>query len=275
MNGALASRGRALVVAWPGRQARWRAFELSGRALTEWRALPGECAGVELDTDHRLWIADPAFARVRCVNLFGNELCTLRARASAPRDGLGTLADPRGLCCAGDGDPLRLWLVQGGLRRGAVQLFDESGRARLRLRSLGDAREPFRNARRVRAAGRYVWVLETLARRVQVFRDGDFHFAFQVRERGEPQPLSAIALYEDGSGVVCTDGAAPGLLRIGRSGNVREALSAPVEGACDMALLDGVDPSSARVALLDREGLRVRAFDAAGVCQGEIEELAG
>jgi hypothetical protein len=281
VSGSLAARGRTLYVAWPGRPARWRAFDVSGRALTPWTALASgggggaNCAGLEVDADHRLWIADPEHALVRCVNVFGNQLAALRAWPRAPRDGLGTLAEPLGIACAGDGDPLRLWLAQGGVRRAAVQLLDESGRARARLRSLGDPREPFHGARRVRAAGRYVWVLETLARRVQVFRDGEFHFAFQVRERAAAAPLASLALFEDGSGVVCTAGEAARLVRIGRSGNVRGAVCDDVAAPADVALLDGFDPASARIALLDRDGLRVRAFEAAGRCVGAIEELVG
>ncbi|TAJ10733.1 MAG: hypothetical protein EPO68_14935 [Planctomycetota bacterium] len=281
MSGSLAARGRTLYVAWPGCPARWRAFEVSGRALTPWMALEAGaagragCAGLDVDADHRLWIADPEHALVRCVNLFGAQLAALRAWPSAPRDGLGTLSEPLGLACAGDGDPLRLWLAQGGVRRAAVQLLDESGRARARLRSLGDPREPFRGARRVRAAGRYVWVLEALARRVQVFRDGEFHFAFQVRERGAVAGLASVAVFDDGSGVACTAGDAARLLRIGRSGNVRGVLCEDVEAPSDVALLDGFDPHGARIALLDRDGLRVRAFEAAGRCVGAIDELVG
>lgn len=281
MSGSLAARGRTLYVAWPGRVARWRAFDLSGRALTAWTALDAPrggragCAGFDVDADHRLWIADPEHALVRCVNVFGSQLAALRAWPDAPRDGLGTLVEPQAIACAGDGDPLRLWLAQGGVRRAAVQLLDETGRARARLRSLGDPREVFRGARRVRAAGRYTWVLESLARRVQVFRDGEFHFAFQVRERAEAAVLVSAAVFDDGSGVVCTGGAQPRLLRIGRSGEVRAALCEELEGPADVALLEGTDPARARIAVLDCDGLRVRAFEVAGRCIGAIDELVG
>jgi hypothetical protein len=290
--GSLAARGETLYVAWPGRVARWRAFDLGGRALTPWMELAAgpsglsACAGLEVDPDHRLWFADPANAQVRCVNLFGQELSALRAWPTAPRDGLGTLQEPLGVGCAELGDPLRLWVCQGGARRSSVQLLDEAGRAHLRLRSLGDPRGVFEGARRVRAAGRWVWVLETQARRIQVFRDAEFHFAFQVpggasgAARRSALPLVSCAVFDDGSGVVCTDAQVPALLRIDRAGHVRGVLAeacaepAQLEGPCDLALLGSTDPARARVALLDRDGLRVRAFGLEGTCHGAIEELA-
>jgi hypothetical protein len=88
-HGSLCLRNGVLYVGRHAQTAHVAAYDLDGNALGIGFSVRGPgggraaAAGIAVDDDHRVWVADAANGRVRAFTLFGRELAGLRASAAA------------------------------------------------------------------------------------------------------------------------------------------------------------------------------------------------
>jgi len=260
--GCLASTGSALHVGWHARAAHVRPFDWSGRALGPGFSFLGArrgrsaLAGLAVDRDQRVWVADAAEECARGFNLFGRELARIE---------LG--ARPRGVCAVGEGDLRALWIAAGELRRTSVRLIGADGAPLAQLRSEGEPRASFRGARRIAELGEWLYVLEPELARIQVFRRGEHEWNVPLASAAWSARPTCFAALRDDLFAVGWAGDRRGLELIDGAGRVLRGL-APA-GAALGAVLDpsdlalGRDPADGteRVAVLDCEGARLQSFD--------------
>jgi hypothetical protein len=292
MQGALALHRGLLWIGRHEKTAHVRAFDLDGRALgpgfsfRDERAGRSEVSGLAIDDERRLWVADRAAGLVRCFTVFGREVLTLGPGLDGDtRDTLGVAAAPVGVAVRGDADDLVLLVASGGRRRYALQLYELTDNAPGRvawLRSGGDPHGRFDGLRGVSWRDDHVYAAEAGAGRVQVFRDGDFHFAFRVAGRpGARFEPTAVAPLRDGRLVVAHGGANGGVLLCDRSGALLRVLAEAGSGEgqlfepADVVVAEGGDDRETRVVVIDRDGDRVQVFTLDGRCFGAFEDLTG
>ncbi|MEM7516077.1 MAG: hypothetical protein AAF368_04020, partial [Planctomycetota bacterium] len=171
--GALALAGGVLYAGRSRKRPEVRSYDLDGHPLpTRFEFGPhGECdsaslAGIAVDADRKLWIADPASGFVRSFSVFGAEGASLGSQASAS-DEFGALGRPVDVAATGEDLEARLLVASSGARRHALQRFDAEGRCELSLRPLGDPEGLFGGIAGVASLGRYLYVCEETAERVQ------------------------------------------------------------------------------------------------------------
>ncbi len=283
MHGSLALRYGVLYVGRHAKTARVGAFDLDGHRLGREFTFRDEAAGrsaaagLAVDDDRRIWIADTPANRVRCFNLFGREIGGVEG---------GGARGPVGVAAVGGSDGLRLYVAARGRVGHAVRVFDERGAEIGALRSLGSPGRGFERVTAIARRGTRVWVAEGGARRVQVFRDDEFLFAFELATpRGavaaEPRGIAPLA---DGRVVVAEAGAdgtgragsalrvysASGALEqtLAEHGTGEGAVQEPIDVVADADAPPEEDESETRVAVLDRDGERVQVFTLAGRCYG-------
>ena len=289
-DGSLCLHSGVLYVGRHEQTAHVRPYDLDGRALAagfSFRGPHGEpCSidGLDVGGDHEIWIADGVSSRVRAFNIFGSERTSfgglVRDREDA-RGTLGTLADVALLADDdGDDDPL-LVVASGGRRRHAVQIFDVEGRCIESLRPQGSSQSHFHGATRIAAHGRWLYVCERSAGRVQVFRDRDFHFEFRVPvQAGHFEPVAAAPL-GDGRLLIATAGPDSALLLVDAAGRLLRVLAqrghdhGQVTEPGDVAVEVGRSDHEVRAAVIDRDGERVQVFTLEGRCHGELDVLPG
>lgn len=293
MQGSLCIRNGILYVGRHELTAHVRAYDLEGRALGpgfSFRSEGGEPAsvsGLDVDRDHQIWIADSAAMRVRAFSLFGRSCGGFGSAAERPRhpDGEDPSGDLRGLCdvCVVPGeDEDALLAVCGGARRHGLQLFRADGRCFASLRPQGNPDGRFHGLRRAAVRGTWIYACEARAGRVQVFRDGEFHFLFKVpvRPGGRFEP-AALAPLSDGRMVLATGGEQAGLLLLDSDGRLVRVLaqrgreSGEVFEPEDVVVEDAPEHGASRVAVLDCDGERVQVFTVEGRCYGAVEDLPG
>jgi len=284
------SRG-VLYVGVQAMTAHVRAFDLDGEPLEagfSFRAPDGGRAavsGLALDEDHRLWVADAASRSLRAFTLFGAEVASVAGVASERGDGSdrrGELGVPVDVVTWGSDEAQELCVASGGERRHALQMLSPLTGRGASLRSLGDPNGRFRGLRRVARSGRFTWVCEPGAGRVQVFRDGEFHFQFRLPVAGgaafEPR---AVALLADGRAVLAHGGEHSALLLVDASGRLLAHLAAAgdEEGSVrepnDVVVEPGADDRATRVAVIDSDGERIQVFTLGGRCYGSFASLPG
>lgn len=301
MQGSLALHDGVLYVGRHAKTAHVAWYDLGGRLLCRGfsfrdpRLTHATASGIAVDADRRIWVADTPADRVRCFNVFGTEIGGFGgppADGAEPRatDVEGRIAAPVGVSVEGGSEELRLTVALGGVRRHAVLVFDETGACVRSLRPKGDAHGTFDRVRSVSTSGRFTYVCEGGRTCIQVFRDGDFHFAFRTvpsrtLEAG-PEPRAARALPDGRIVVACgsADGSehgVGGLFLFDRAGRLVKMLAEPgaADGAVfepsDVAVLAGEDERSTLIAVIDQDGERVQVFTLEGRCYGAFEELAG
>jgi len=290
MQGALALSRGVLHVARQDATVFVRPYDLDGAPLARGFALRepnGEAcglAGLAADEDHRLWIGDRLSDSLRSFSLFGRPGASFAAAQSSAGDARGALSQLVDMCLVAPEEDAEPWLLaaRGGNRRHAVQLFTQAGRWVVSLRPNGDPLGTFQDVRAVASLDRLVFVCEGSPGRVQVFRDGEFHYALRVPERrgsvGEPiaiAPLSPERL------VIACGGDHPDLLLCDAAGRLIRVVAESGSGVGQVAdLIDVVaEPEAgaeeARIVAMDRDGERVQVFNLGGRCQGELQELPG
>lgn len=291
MYGSIDLQRGTLFVGGQDRRARLAAFDLDGRVLSPGFAFADArlgrsvAAGLAVDSEYRLWVADTTAHRVRCFTVFGQEVGGLGVPLDADLERLDPTVDVRGelrrpvdvLTREVDG-VLFLVVASAGVRRHAVQIFDESGQQRFSLRSLGDPHATFGDVTALAAEGRSLYVAERRGR-VQVFRDLDFQFAFDLPERAfEPQALASL---EDGRLLVANGGVDAALLLLDAHGRLLSEVATGGEEAMgtvqipgDVAVERDVDDTRRRVVLLDADGERIQIFTLAGRCYGAFSARA-
>lgn len=288
MLGCVALRGGVLYVARHEQTGHVRPYDLDGRPLSEgisFRGPHGEpctLAGLDVDADHHVWVADASSNRVRAFSLFGREVGSFAGAADTREDARGALRALSDLALLpGEPEELELLVASGGWRRHAVQVFRADGHWVASLRPEGDPLGRFRGVRSLAARGRFAYVCEGRAGRVQVFRDREFHFLFSVpvRPGGRFEPV-AVAPLEDGRMVLATGGSESALLLLDGAGRLLRVLAeaggeaGQVEEPNDVAVDQGED-GAVRVAAIDRDAERVQVFTLDGECHGALQELPG
>ncbi len=291
MKGSLALRHGVLYVGRHEATAHVRAYDLDGGPLAAgfpFRGPEGDgctLAGLDVDSDHRLWIADRAAARVRAFTLVGREIGGFAgepAQGDDRRGGLAQLSDLALLEDPEDREPPKVLISRSGPWQHAVQIFSSDGQWLASLRCTGEPYGRFRDARAVACRGRLVYVCERLAGRVQVFRDGEFHFAFSLSLPGggrfEP---AAIAPLEDGRMVVACGGTHSALLLLDGAGRLVCELAGAgsdpgqVLEPSDVVLEEQAGSQESRIAVIDLDAERVQVLTLAGRCSGQLSELPG
>ncbi|HVS12247.1 MAG TPA: hypothetical protein VMS76_20465 [Planctomycetota bacterium] len=287
MQGRLSLKSGILYVGRHELTAHVRPYDLDGAPLGpgfSFRGPQGEpsaLAGLDVDEDHRIWLADSVLRRVRTFSLFGREVGSWGGSREPREDARGVLRDVADLALvAGEAEPAVI-VACGGWRRHAVQVFRPDGRWAASLRPAGDPLGRFHGVRSVAARGRLAWVCEARAGRVQVFRDGEFHYLFSVPAAGgarfEPVALAPLA---SGQLVVACGGPHSALLLLDAGGRLvrvlaeRGAETGRVLEPGDVVAQDQED-ERARVAVVDRDAERVQVFELSGRCFGAIEALPG
>lgn len=294
MQGSLALHRGILYVGRHEKTAHVATFDLDGRPMDAGFSFRdaavgrSTAAGIAVDDDRHVWVADSAARIVRCFTLFGRQIAKLGAGAEdfgdteLEPDIAGRVRAPVDVAVEGDSDALKIVVASGGERRHALQVFGGSGRLVASLRPGGDPQACFRGLSGVALQGRDVYAAEARAGRVQVFRDRDFHFRFALPGNGgarfEP---TAVAPLPDGRAVVAHAGPASGLSVFDGSGRFLGALAG--QGRREGSVFEPtdvvVDPSGSdrttRVAVIDRDGDRVQIFTLAGRCYGALPTLPG
>jgi len=280
MRARLCSAAGVLYVLRDERGPQLRPYDWDGRALGEGFAIPAadsapcDPRALAVDGDRRLWIADRGARALRAFSVFGLEVQRLAAPPGRPQRGSG-FEQLSALAAAGVEDELLLAAGSGGERRHALALCAADGRAPVSLRPLGDPQGRFSGLCDLVLSGRTLHACEEQAGRIQVFRDGEFHYALRA---GGLRPC-AIAPLEDGRMVVAQAGEASALALLEADGSLARMLASHGEGEgevcdpCSLALEPGADERHTRIALLDRGGDRVQIFALDGRCFGSFPDL--
>jgi hypothetical protein len=280
MRARLCSAAGVLYVLRDERGPQLRPYDWDGRPLGEGFAIPAadsepcDPRALAVDGDRRLWIADRGARALRAFSVFGLEVRRLAAPPGRTQRGSG-FEQLSALAAAGVEDELLLAAGSGGERRHALALCSADGRAPVSLRPLGDPQGRFSGLCDLVLAGRTLHACEEQAGRIQVFRDGEFHYALRA---GGLRPV-AIAPLEDGRVVVAQAGEPSALALLEADGSLVRVLAphGEAEGEvcdpCSLALEPGADERHTRIALLDRGGDRVQIFALDGRCFGSFPDL--
>jgi hypothetical protein len=161
-------------------------------------------------------------------------------------------------------------------------MFHPDGRWLASLKPGGQPLGHFRDVRAVASRGRWIYVAEGKPGRIQVFRDGEFHFLFgvPVRPGGHFEPVGLAPLADDHLVVAC-GGEDSALIVVDPAGrHVRTLAGAgrdpgQVIEPNDVVAEQAEGGADARVAAIDRDAERVQVFTLAGRCYGELVELPG
>ncbi|MCK6445040.1 MAG: hypothetical protein L6Q99_01490 [Planctomycetes bacterium] len=286
MYGTLALRHGVLYVGRHDGAAHVRPYDLDGQPLSDGFSFRGpgrtqvELAGIAVDPDRQIWIADAAALAIRRFTLFGRELVAWREAASGDAPGsFGRLVD---VDVEEHDGRLECWVASGGWRKHAAQLFDDNGRCVASLRSEGDPQANFHGISRIARDEQRVYVCEAHARRVQVFRRGGFEFQFKIPgARGGVLEPVALAPLDDGRMLVACGGDASALVLVDRAGRVERRLALAGEGPgelvepTDVVAERGKTELATRVAVIDRSAERVQVFTLSGRCEGALGGLPG
>ncbi len=298
MQGSLHLDQGVLYVGSHELSAHVRTFDLQGRRLEagfSFRPADGgrsSVDGLAVDVDRRVWIADGAARRLRVFTLFGVEIAGVgpeapaRTESKASRrehragdDRAGELGAPADVLSSSSDDEQHLVVASGGRRRHALQVLElGSGRTRS-LRPLGDPLGRFGGLCDIAVDGRLLYACERLAGRVQVFRDGEFHYAFTLPVAGGRFEPRAIAPLGEGRLLICQGGPASALLLVGPCGVLLRVLAeqggdtGEVLEPNDVVVERGDEERGTRAVVIDRDGDRVQVFTLAGACEGAFPDF--
>jgi hypothetical protein len=262
-------------------------FDLDGHRLAGGFSFRGPrgaaAAGIAVDGDRRVWVADTRARAVRAFTIFGRELARLgepdaeridMAERAAERDRPGRVGPAVDVAVQGVEDEQWLLVAAQGTRRHALQSFRPDGTLLESLRPLGDPDGRFRGLRGVALAGRSAYACEARTGRVPVFREGSFHYALNVPGARDGREPHAVAPLDDGRLVVAVAGEASALLLLDAAGRLLRVLAEegehdggvfqPAGVAVDAGGLD----ASTRLAVVDQDGERVQVFTVEGRCYG-------
>jgi len=289
MHGSLCLKNGILYVARHAVTAHVRPYDLDGHPLGPGFSFRGagdraaSASGIDLDEDHRVWIADSAGERLLAFSLFGRELPTVADSSARPKLEPGRFESIVDVAARGVESDLELLIVRGGQRRRALELVHvASGRVRS-LRSDGDPQESFDGLQRASIRDRMIYACEAGAGRVQVFRDGEFHYLFRLpidRARGARFVPRSIAPLADGRMVIALGGGeSSALVLVAPGGRLVRVLAEPGESTgsvfeqTDVAIDEGESDHRTRVAVIDADGDRVQVFTLEGECFGAFADL--
>ncbi|MCC7011159.1 MAG: hypothetical protein IT454_01245 [Planctomycetes bacterium] len=287
-HGSLSLRSGVLYVARHEQTAHVRPYDLDGRALGAGFSFRGphgeacELGGIEVDSDHQVWIADGASNALRAFSLFGRETRVLPGATLERDDARGLFRGAVDVAVSERDDRRNLWVGLGGWRRHALQLVREDGTFVDSLRPQGNPLARFNGVVRIAALDEHVFVCERAAGQVQVFREGEFHFAFRIATRpGVRFEPVAVAPLPGGRCLLATGGIDSALLLVDAAGRLVRVLAecgedhGQVREPGDVVVEVEALEARARVAVIDRDAERVQVFSLLGECHGQIDELPG
>jgi len=298
MHGAIAHAHGVLYVGRSAKTATVEAFDADGRPLAarfrfrDATVGRSSVAGLDVDADHRVWVADEAAGKLRAFTLFGQPVAELGGTPEDQLDVRGALGAPVAVRARGSDDALVLLIASAGRRRYALQLHrPHDARTRV-LTSLGEAEGAFDDLADVHWASArdpdgargalagagdgedVIVTAERRARRLQLFRGGRFVHAVSTAHA----PEAAVRL-PDGRFIVAfgaPHGGGGELALLGRDGRRIARLAGPdeVDQPSGLALSPGQSDAETRLWVVDREGTRVQLFTADGRGWGEFTSLA-
>lgn len=288
MSGSLTYLKGVLYIGTEEITAHIRSFDLDGRELDagfSFRSPENDAAsvdGLDIDDDHRLWIADGTAGRLCAYTLFGEEVAGVQSFESGKHDKGGVLGRVSDVVSFGSDDAQELIVTSAGRRRHALQRLQLGDGRTQSLRSMGRIDRAFQDLRGVFRRDEYIWACERGAGLIQIFRDGDFHNSFGLggTPDSEFRP-NAIEALEDGRMVVATGGEASALCLLDRRGRLMRVIAeaghdeGQVTEPSDLVLVEGVDDAHTRVVAIDSEGTRVQVFTITGNCHGTFPGFAG
>jgi hypothetical protein len=287
----LALRSGVLYVGRHVLRAHVRLFDLDGHALTGGFSVgDGSTAvaasGIAVDEDRRVWLADPLNGLVRGFNVFGREGLRFGPEDPAAHpeplrqpDVARTIGRPLAVAAEGTADDLRLVIGSDGDRRHGLQVFGPEGHLIRSLRPRGESHGRFQGVSGVDVGGRWVAACEPRAGRVQVFRDLEHHFSFDVRAAGGRAEPRAVALLPDGGTLVACAGEWNAVLRFDGAGRLVGELAPGGEAAgevlepSDLVVEPGREELRTRVAVIDQSGDRLQVFSLSGTYFGSVGGL--
>ena len=275
MIGGLAVRNNLLCVTWSAGRGHVFLYDLDARArLSSWTTPVGpsgysDAAGVAVDAQFRLFVADPQNSCVRRYNAFGQHLGDVGLpppeRGDRGRDNLGVLDRPHAVACHGG----QVWVALGERpRRRGVQCFDVHGNALRALAARGESGARWAAPRGLHCDALGLVVADTLRGRLQMFRpDGGFvqELALPGRDGPGARP-AAVARLADRTLLVVDRGGSEAVL----VGLHRDGMPCPVgelASVCRDPLALAVSDAG-ELFVLDRDGERVLRRRGAG---GEVE----
>lgn len=285
MHGSLALAQGVVYVGRCARSAILRTFDLDGHPLEGGFEFVDEehgrstAAGLAVDTDHRVWVADSAAGKVRAFTLFGRPIVSVPSEEGDKQGGLGRPVD---LAATGCDDGFRLAVASGGRRRHALQVFDPKTGAVLSLRPEAGPRGQFQDLRGITWHGADLYVSEAGSGAVHVYRDGALHWSVHLPVAGARrfQPTGCAVLSDGSMLITCGDEDASALIWCHPGGRVRRILaeSGTDEGQLDEPLDVVVEEHAdggPRAVVIDRVGERVQVFTLEGRCYGAFPTLTG
>ena len=291
MQGALALAAGVLYVGRHETTAHVRPYDWDGRPIAPGFSFRGpegepcELVGLDVDEDRHLWVADRRSNSVRVFTIFGREVDSLGGTTLAGVDARGAWSELSGLAWqppASEDDEGSLLVTRGGWLRHAVQRVSREGTWLASLRPKGDPLGKFHDVLAVAQAGPWTYVAEGRPGRIQVFREGDFHFSYTVPARpGAKFEPTGLAPLPDGRLVVACGGDDSALLLLDAAGRLISVLAhggradGEVLAPNDVVLEPGEGGASARLAVIDQDAERVQVFTLTGRCYGELDELPG
>lgn len=247
-----------------------------------------ELAGLGVDDDRRLWIADGAARSVRGFTVFGREGLRLgapeahRASGASDPDVRGVIGSPSAIAASGHDEDLRLLVGSAGRRRHGLHLFTTGGRLVRSLRPRGESHGRFAGVSAVAIGGPRLFAAEHRAARVQVFEGTDHWFDVQPRALcGTPVRVVALDTDSGRELLLATVGAADGSggevlwveegrwdrpHRIAAPGTGPGQVDEPVA----VALARDEDRGEPLAVVADRSGTRLQLFALDGTCFGEF-----
>ncbi len=246
-------------------------------------------AGLAVDDDHRIWVADSEAGRLRSFTLFGRPLADVGdsdhgAGGQSRRkelDERGRIGRPVDVAVSGSDDELELVVASGGRRRHALQILHPASGRSLSLRPPAGPRGFFQGLRGVAYRAGRIYASETAAGRVHVYQGGELHWSLRLPAAGNARfRPTAVAPLEDGSLVVTSSDEGSGaLLHCDGGGRLRRVLAegGSAAGQVDEPLdvvVDEQAPGGARAVVIDQAGCRVQVFTLEGRCFGAFPKLS-
>ena len=286
MHGSLALHRGSLFVGRYAKTAHVGIFDLDGHRLRGGFSFRDEelgrssVHGLSVDDDRRIWVADGPSGYVRSFTLFGKDLNKWGQGSHEGRleDRHGRIGEPVDIIARGDGDEGILYVASGGVRRHALSMHAPDGRWMRSLRCEGDPEQSFRSLSGVSLQGSFVYAAEKGRSRIQVFRDGEFHFTFTHPSRQGPFEPTAVAALEDGRMLVTAGGQASAVLLFSPSGRLLRILAeggekeSSVYEPSDIVVESGEEDAHTRFAVIDRDGDRVQVYSLLGRYYGAFLE---
>lgn len=269
-------KGGVLYVGSHARTARLATYDLDGHRLVGGFAFrDGErdrssIEGIAVDQDRRLWVADGEGLCLRTFSVFGQELACV---PGGKEDRTGLIGRPTGVGTTGVDAELLVGVTSGGTRRHGAMIMSPATGKSVSLRPLGNPEGLYADARAIVLAGEEAWVLEARTPRLQIFREGSFHYSLALPKIQEARPV-AFALVPGGRVVVAWGGERGAVLLLGSDGRVNGCLAAAGDEVGEAAnptgilCVPGKDDRHTRIVLLDQDGSRVQVFNLEGACYG-------